>query len=88
MTVPNTILRGPELTRGQFEKISRLVHGACGINLHAGKRELVKARLNKRLRRLGLRSFGDYLDCVRADESGGEMTVMLDALSCCVSQAA
>ncbi|MDP6634108.1 MAG: protein-glutamate O-methyltransferase [Phycisphaerae bacterium] len=80
MAIQNTILRGPELTKRQFEKISRLVHGLCGINLHSGKQELVKARLNKRLRRLGLRSFSDYIDCVHADQSGGEMTAMLDAL--------
>jgi len=81
MTVQNTILEGPDLTAGQFNKISSLVRGLCGINLHAGKRELVKARLTKRLRRLGLRSFGDYIDCVNADRSGRELTVMLDALS-------
>jgi len=81
MTVQNTILRGPELTKAQFEKISRLVYGLCGINLHAGKQELVKARLNKRLRRLGLRNFSDYIDCVSADQSGSETTAMLDALS-------
>ena len=39
-----------ELRDIDFERISRLVYEQCGINLHDGKRELVKARLSKRLR--------------------------------------
>ena len=37
-----------------FEKFSRLVYQECGINLHSGKKELLQARLNKRLRATGL----------------------------------
>ena len=39
-----------ELTDADFEKISHLVYELCGINLSDGKKELVKARLGKRLR--------------------------------------
>ncbi len=72
---------GAELTDAQFEKISQLVRRLCGINLHTGKRQLVKARLNKRLRALGLKDFGAYLSVLEKDVSGNELVTMLDALS-------
>jgi chemotaxis protein methyltransferase CheR len=74
-------LRISQLTDAQFEQISALVKKRCGINLHEGKKELVKARLSKRLRALGLRSFQDYLEFVDSDPGGGELTTMLDSLS-------
>lgn len=49
-----------ELKESDFQKISRLVYEQCGINLHDGKKELVKARLGKRLRRGNFSSFSDY----------------------------
>ena len=69
------------LTDEQFDRISGFVRGVCGINLHTGKKELVKARLGRRLRTLGLASFEDYFDFVREDSSGDEVTAMLDALA-------
>lgn len=69
-----------DLTRRQFVQISALVKSACGLNLHARKRELVKARLHKRLRQLHLDSFKEYLDYLRSDTSADELVAMLDAL--------
>jgi len=77
----SNVLTPTELTDAQFERISQLVRKLCGINLHTGKRELVKARLSKRLRSLGLSSFGDYVDFVQHDRTGNELTAMLDAIS-------
>jgi chemotaxis protein methyltransferase CheR len=74
-------LNSAELTTKQFQSISSLVKGLCGINLHDGKMALVKARLNKRLRILGLKDFGQYLERVRDDANGSETRMMLDALS-------
>ena len=79
--MPHAALTGLELTETDFARISELVKDLCGINLHQGKKELVKARLNKRLRKLGLSSFDAYIAFVRQDSSGGELTAMLDALS-------
>jgi chemotaxis protein methyltransferase CheR len=69
------------LTEAQFDQVSDLVRKLCGINLHVGKKELVKARLNKRLRKLGLRCFSQYIDYVRRDTTGVELTMMLDCIS-------
>jgi len=75
------MLDQPSLTDNEFEKISSFVKETCGIDLHVGKRELVKARLGKRLRNLGMTSFDDYFQRVHADASGAELTFMLDALA-------
>lgn len=69
------------MTERQFEEISALVHSLCGINLHSGKKELVRARLGRRLRSLGLGTFDEYTEYLRNDASGRELTHMLDALS-------
>ncbi len=74
-------IQRPELTDAEFARISKRVGELCGINLHAGKQELVKARLNRRLARLGLGSFDAYMDRVDTDPTGREQTAMLDAIS-------
>jgi len=70
-----------ELSGAQFNKISRLVKDRCGINLHEGKKQLVQARLTKRLRELRLRSYREYIEYVTNDADGAELTAMLDAIS-------
>jgi len=70
-----------ELRDIDFEKISRLVYSHCGINLHDGKKELVKARLGKRLREGKFKSFSDYYKYVITDEGTSEMIAMIDSLS-------
>lgn len=64
-----------------FERISRLVYEHCGINLHDGKKELVKARLNKRLRDGDFKSFGEYYRYVITPEGTEELITMIDSLS-------
>jgi len=71
----------PALNDAQFQKISRLVKDRCGINLHEGKKQLVQARLAKRLRELGLRGYREYIEYVANDVDGTELTAMLDAIS-------
>ncbi|OPL15975.1 MAG: hypothetical protein AVO39_06845 [delta proteobacterium MLS_D] len=70
-----------ELRNADFEKISRFVYEFCGINLHDGKRELVKARLGKRLRQGEFSSFSDYFKFVMTDEGTDELVEMIDSLS-------
>lgn len=69
------------LTAAQFEQVRRLVYDQCGINLTPGKEELVKSRLVKRLQALNLSSFEAYLQFVKHDLSGQELTQMLDVLT-------
>ncbi len=73
--------RASRLTDRQFAEIGALVKSACGLNLHSRKRELVNARLNKRLRQLRLESFQQYVEYLRNDTTGDELVAMLDALT-------
>jgi len=70
-----------DLTDAEFEKISRLVYDQCGINLTDGKKELVKARLGKRIRTGQFKSFRDYYQYVLDDPSGQELLCLLDSIS-------
>lgn len=70
-----------ELKNSDFEKISRLVYEQCGIYLHEGKKELVKARLSKRLRAGSYKSFSDYYRYVTTEEGTDELVSMIDSIS-------
>ncbi len=70
-----------ELKETDFQKISRLVYEQCGINLHDGKKELVKARLGKRLREGNFSSFSEYYKYVTTNEGQDELVMMIDSLS-------
>jgi chemotaxis protein methyltransferase CheR len=71
----------PELSREQFRRISGRLYDSCGIALHDGKENLVRSRLLKRLRLLGLPSFEAYLQHLDADLGGDEMRHLIDVLS-------
>ncbi len=64
-----------------FNRISSMIYDLCGINLHVGKKELVQARMNKRLRQLGMSCYDSYLKYLENDTSGAELSRMIDILS-------
>lgn len=70
-----------ELRPVDFERISKLVYQHCGINLHDGKKELVKARLGKRLREGNFQSFSEYYQFITTDEGTDELVAMIDSIS-------
>lgn len=45
----------------QFERVAAFVEEAAGIRMPASKREMVQARLGRRLRALGIRDYDEYL---------------------------
>ena len=71
----------PRLTDTELRAIAKLVYEKSGIVLHEGKRELITSRLQKRLRHLGLDSYGAYLKMVAADASGSELVTLLDSIA-------
>lgn len=76
-----TIVNDLVLSEKEFRTVSDLVYKHCGINLHTGKKELVRARLAKRLRLLKIRTFAEYIDYAINDPSGREFTMLIDSLS-------
>ncbi len=69
-----------ELGDAEFETIRRLVGERTGIVLSDAKRDMVYGRLARRLRALGLRSFGDYLARL-LDGDAEEMVAFTNALT-------
>lgn len=69
------------LSEREFGRISDLVYEHCGINLHDGKKELVRARLAKRLRLGNFRTFPEYIKHVLKDKTGKEFSILIDSLS-------
>ncbi|MBW1797093.1 MAG: protein-glutamate O-methyltransferase CheR [Deltaproteobacteria bacterium] len=74
-------MQEPVLNEREYNKFSRYVYDTCGINLHEGKQQLVKARLGKILRERNFRSFSHYYDHVVNDKSGHELILLLDSIS-------
>ena len=71
----------PVLRDSEFEKIRALAYEHFGLDLRGGKQGLVAARLGKKLRELGLKSFGEYFDLVVSDQSGVQLATMVDYLT-------
>jgi len=81
MPLNQSIHQSPALTETDFIKISRLVYDQSGISLSDAKKELVKARLGKRIRTGNFQSFGEYYKHVINDQSGEEIILLLDSIS-------
>ena len=70
-----------ELKLRTFNAIRKFIHDKSGIYLSEGKAPLVSARLQKRLRNLGLESYEAYLELVENDFSGNELVEFLNVIS-------
>lgn len=69
------------ITQTEFSRYQEMIFDHAGIYLPPVKKMLLSGRLSKRIKQLELGTFGDYLDRVRADKSGEEMIIMLDAVT-------
>jgi chemotaxis protein methyltransferase CheR len=81
MRTESAIDRDIALGLSELRAIADLVRRKSGIALHEGKRGLIEARLRRRLRHLGVASYREYLRLVQADQSGRELTTLLDAIA-------
>jgi chemotaxis protein methyltransferase CheR len=65
-----------------FGRLSRFIYDTCGIKMPEAKKTMLEARLSKRLRVLGMRSFSDYCDYLFAPEGQErELVQMLDMVT-------
>jgi chemotaxis protein methyltransferase CheR len=69
------------ITPGEYETVRRIVYDNSRINLGPSKKELVMARLSKRLRALNIPSYGDYLKFLQSAAGHDEMTNLIDSIS-------
>jgi len=69
------------LTAREYEHIRKLVYDLSRINLGANKKELVTARLGKRIRALKLDSYRSYLAFLDSPKGQAELFHLIDAIS-------
>lgn len=70
-----------QLDRKTFNAFRRLVYATSGIALSPAKESLVRSRIGKRMRALGINEAKNYLHRVQDDASGQELVHLLDAIS-------
>ncbi len=70
-----------ELSENEFNSIARLINEEAGINLTSQKMPLVKARLAGRIRKLGMKSYRQYVKYVKDDPTQKELLTMIDKLT-------
>jgi len=74
-------LDATDLKPQHYQTISALVYRSAGINLKQGKEALVRARLMKRLRSLGIGRVDDYLEFLESEQGRQEMALLIDAMT-------
>ena len=72
---------GVQISDAQYKKLAQLVYRLCGINLGDSKKELLKARLQKRLRTIRCPSVSDYIHRLENDPDGAELIGFLDCMT-------
>ena len=70
-----------DLKQSDFTEIQKKIYNYCGINLHEGKKALVRARVMKRIRKLGLHTFSHYMEYLREDATGREFLSLVDVIT-------
>nr|MBF0222149.1 protein-glutamate O-methyltransferase [Desulfobulbaceae bacterium] len=76
------MILGNQLTDKEFNKFSELIYEQTGIFMKPEKKELLNARLGKRLRICGVASFNSYYDFILAPEQQNkEFVHFLDSVS-------
>jgi chemotaxis protein methyltransferase CheR len=71
----------PELSKREFGQFRDLIRAETGIFLSDAKQSLLQGRLSRRVRELGLASFGRYFDLVTSPDAHAEFVRMLDLVT-------
>ncbi|MDY6879083.1 MAG: protein-glutamate O-methyltransferase CheR [Desulfatiglans sp.] len=67
------------LSKRQYQTLAQIVYDECGINMHAGKLQLLTTRVAKRLRATGIDSVDEYIGLLKKSEN--ELVHYIDAVS-------
>jgi chemotaxis protein methyltransferase CheR len=74
-------MREYDLTEEDFRFLARQVYDLTGIVIHERKREMLYARLSRRLRSLNLSNFRRYCDYIGGPDGGAEIGAMINAVT-------
>lgn len=73
---------GIALSEKEFNRLSEFIHTECGIKMPPVKKIMLEARLQKRVRALGLRTFSEYCDFLLSRHGiETELVHMIDAVT-------
>ena len=75
------LMESVEINDSDFRRVSDVIYKHCGINLHEGKKTLVRARLAKRMRATKIHSVKDYLDYALSTKDQKEFFDLVDSIS-------
>ncbi len=64
-----------------FSRFSHFIRSELGINITEAKKTMLQARLQKRMRQLGMGSFDDYYDFVFSPDGTAERLHMIDVIT-------
>jgi len=82
MEEPGRMEQSAVLSARDFGRLSRFIYDTCGIKMPEVKKTMLEARLQKRLRALGMRSFTEYCDYLFSGEGlEKELVQMLDMVT-------
>ena len=70
-----------KLSRDEFERVTALVMSLAGIVIKEHKREMLVARLSRRLRALNFSTVSAYLDFVESPKGEGEIGELINAVT-------
>jgi len=71
-----------KLTENEFRHLSEFVQSEYGIKLPPAKKVMLESRLRKRLRKLGIQKFSEYIDYVFTPEgTASELINMVDVIT-------
>ncbi len=65
----------------EFRQVQQLARRTFGLDIKAGKEALVSARLNRRMRAIGVKEVRLYLRYLQGDTTGQELLNLVDALT-------
>ena len=79
---PATVPGVRDLTADDYERVRRIALRVSGINLGDSRQQMVRARLNKRLRHIGANTFLEYLDLLEEGrDDSAEMVAFVNAIT-------
>lgn len=78
---PASGLETTELSDQEFQIVADLAARMAGLEIPSGKRSLVSSRLSRRMRRLGLQDFADYVRLIQQQSDPSEQQEFVSALT-------
>jgi chemotaxis protein methyltransferase CheR len=77
----DALIQSVPMRESEYRSIAQFIYEKSGIHLGDNKQELVKTRLAKRLRALGMKTYAEYFQFVSDPAQEEELMLMINAVS-------